>query len=79
MTVRSPSGPPSSTGILTSHVSLKVDTQYRKFARLLLGFETLLLTGWREQAETVLGRMMKQLLLQNNLSTRRCVWVARCR
>ena len=58
---------------------LEVDTQYRKFARLLLGFETLLLTGWREQAETVLGRVMKQPLLQDNLGTRRCVRVARCR
>ena len=42
---------------------MQVDTQYRKFARLLLGFESLLIASWREQAESVISKALKQPLL----------------
>ena len=42
---------------------MQIDGQYRKFARLLLGFENLLVAGWREQAKALLTRTFKQPLL----------------
>ena len=42
---------------------MQIDGQYRKFARLLLGFENLLVAGWREQAEVLLTRTFQQPLL----------------
>lgn len=43
--------------------SVQIDTQYRKLARMLLGFENLLITSWREQSEAVVSRSLKQPLL----------------
>ena len=49
----------------------KIDTQYRKFARVLLGFEQLLVGGWKERAEAVLGQALKLPLLQESVTNMR--------
>ena len=47
-------------------IGVQIDTQYRKFARLLLSFENLLIASWREQAENVISKGLKQPLLQES-------------
>lgn len=49
-----------------------MESQYRKFARLLLLFENLLLGNWAAQAEAGLSRCLGQPLLHEPPDSRRC-------
>ena len=59
----------------TTWCTVQIDTQYRKFARVLLGFENLLIGGWKERAEVLLSQTLRASLLQEAVTALRC-WLS---